>query len=138
MRFEGRARVRAQLDVAPLVDVVFLLLIFFLLTSTYIKPRAIGVSLPTSSTAQASIAPVVTVVLRADGSIEVDGASLSISQLADAVASRIGQDRERTVVLEADRTARVQEMIEVVDAIRAGGAAELAISALQDPRHQAR
>ena len=51
MEFEGRARIRTQLDVTPLIDVVFLLLIFFLLTSTYITRESIELSLPASDTA---------------------------------------------------------------------------------------
>ena len=60
MEFEGRARIRTQLDVTPLIDVVFLLLIFFLLTSTYITRESIELNLPSSDTAVArDDAPVV-------------------------------------------------------------------------------
>jgi len=130
MRFEGRARVRAQLDVTPLVDVVFLLLIFFLLTSTYLKPEAIDVDLPNSSTAKTTADEMLRVVLREDGAVEVAGVTVAVEKVDDVVSAALRADAERAVSLEADRSARVQDMIAVIDAIRAGGAKELAIRAL--------
>ena len=50
MDFSGRQRTKQELNVAPLIDVVFLLLIFFMLASTFIKPEAIDLMLEGSST----------------------------------------------------------------------------------------
>ncbi len=67
MEFEGRSRIHAHLDIAPLIDIVFLLLVFFMLTSTFMVPEAIELELPESSSASARETTPITVVLDRTG-----------------------------------------------------------------------
>jgi biopolymer transport protein ExbD len=128
MEFEGRARIRTQLDVTPLIDVVFLLLIFFLLTSTFITPEAIELSLPTSGTGTPSRTLPVVVSLDRYDELRVGERQVTLQQL-EAVLSQSLSNRERkAVTLKADSTAELQRLLQVMDRIRAAGAAELSLA----------
>ena len=128
MEFEGRARIRTQLDVTPLIDVVFLLLIFFLLTSTFITPEAIELSLPTSGTGSPKWTVPVVVSLDRYDELRVGEREVTLEQL-EAVLSRSLSNRERkAVTLKADSTAELQRLLQVMDRIRAAGASELSLA----------
>lgn len=127
MRFEGRARVSARIDLAPLIDVVFLLLIFFLLTSSFVSRRALELDLPGSTTAvSVPNAPVVVSVL-ADGGIRIDGDAVAEAALAAAVAERIADDPLQQIAVAADRRVSAQRLITVLDSVRAGGAQSVSL-----------
>jgi len=128
LEFEGRARIRDELSMAPLIDVVFLLLVFFLLTSTFTVPEAIDLTLPDSSTAQVSPPESLVISLLADGRIEVDGVALPLADLSAAVRQARESAPGMPVRLAADAAVEVQAMIAVMDALRTGGATDVAIA----------
>lgn len=125
MEFEGRRRIAAHLNVAPLVDVVFLLLIFFLLTSTYIAPQTIDLVLPTSASASATSQGPVTVVLDSNGMISVDDRRVSSDALQEAVAQALAAAETDAVTFKTDGGVSVQAMLDVLDRVRLGGGREL-------------
>ena len=128
MEFEGRARTRAELSMAPLIDVVFLLLIFFLLTSTFTVPEAIDLTLPDSSTAEAALPDALVVSLFEDGRIDLDGVAVSLAGLPAAIERARETGPDRPVRLAADASVAVQAMIEVMDALRIAGATDVSIA----------
>ena len=77
MEFEGRSKISLNLNLAPLIDVVLLLLIFFMLTSSYIVAEAIDLELPKSDTARPVDEADIVVTLHEDGSILVSGQPVS-------------------------------------------------------------
>ena len=113
---------------APLIDVVFLLLVFFLLTSTFQTPEAIDLTLPDSSTASPTEPDALVVSLVEDGRIELDGAGVSLEDLPAALSSARRQDPARDVRLAADAAVEVRAMIAVMDAMREAGATDVAIA----------
>ncbi len=129
MQFDGRARVSSRIDMAPLVDVVFLLLIFFLLTSSFVTPRAIGLDLPGSSTARAVAESPITVSLLADGSVRVGGIAVSAGGLSSAIAARITESSSKEVAVQADEHVDVAQLLSVLDAVREGGGESVALMA---------
>ena len=73
MEFEGRSRISMQLNMMPLIDVVLLLLIFFMLTSTYLVAEAIDLELPFSDRARPVEEQDIVVTMALDGSLKVSG-----------------------------------------------------------------
>jgi biopolymer transport protein ExbD len=128
MEFEGRTRIATRLDMTPLIDVVFLLLIFFLLTSSYVVPQAIGLKLPRSRTAEPTAPSPVVVVLRADGRVVLDGRPLSLEALTAALRAAIAVAPDRAVSLESDADVSVQRLLSAVDAIRDAGGRSLSLA----------
>lgn len=118
-----RRRPTAELDMAPLMDVVFLLLLFFMLTSTFIEHRSIELRLPTSATAAGEAERALPrVQLLADGTLAIDGNIVSADQLKQQVRSQLSGRPEKELVLEADLRCSVQQMVRAMDRLRTAGA----------------
>lgn len=131
MEFAESDRPHPELNVAPLIDVVFLLLIFFMLASTFIEPEAVDLVVP-GSNAAAAAAPAadepLTVQVTAQGAIRLNGLRLALNQLRAEVAARLEGDRRRPVTVRADAKVRVQLLVRVMDRIRAAGASNLRLA----------
>ncbi|VAX27875.1 Biopolymer transport protein ExbD/TolR [hydrothermal vent metagenome] len=127
MVFEGRSRIRTQLDMAPLIDVVFLLLIFFMLTSTFFVPEAIDLSLPQSKSAVVSDSPSITLTLDHLGVLNLNGDRVALKDLRVALAPLLKTDGSLAVALKSDARTAVQQLIEVMDEVRAAGGNNIAL-----------
>ena len=97
-------------------DLVFLLLIFFMLTSTLVAPNAINLMLPSSSS-KTMAKQTVTVYVNEQFQYFVDDTPADETQLTDLINSRIGNDSQATVVLRSDKTVPVQYVVNVIDAV---------------------
>jgi len=134
MEFEGRARINMQLNMAPLIDVVLLLLIFFMLTSTYLVAEAIDLELPFSDTARPVEEQDVVVVLSLDGTITVNGEEVERNALVDRLDALIVNPEIQTITLKTEAAESVEDMIGVMDDIReAGGERVLIATQSTDP-----
>ena len=128
MDFEGRARIHSHLDIAPLIDIVFLLLVFFMLTSTFLVPEAVELQLPESETAEATDTPAVTVTLDAQGNIRLNGEPITLDGLRPAIAPLLAEQEATPVTLKSDASTRVQLLLKVMDEIRAAGGSNIALA----------
>ncbi len=131
MDFEGRARIRSHLDIAPLIDIVFLLLVFFMLTSTFMVPEAIELELPASSSATVTDSTPITVSLDQAGQLTLNGERIELAQLRAAVAVLLEADADAAITLKSDARTEVQQLLAVMDEIRAAGGTEVALATLQ-------
>ncbi|MFN2428233.1 MAG: ExbD/TolR family protein, partial [Candidatus Binatia bacterium] len=111
---------------APLIDVVFLLLLFFMVTSSFEHPEAIELDLPQSRTAVTDEDRAINVAVDAAGNAHLDGQPIALADLESAVAQRIGEDPDAVVAVRTASGALVQRMVEVLDAVRAGGGKRIA------------
>ena len=131
----GSGRTRrslAEINVTPLVDVVFLLLVFFLLTSTYVTQESVELSLPSSDSAAVRDQAPVTVSLDADWALYLDGRAVDASEFEAVLSASLTERDTEAVTLKADRSVQLQSLLRIMDRIRAAGAAELALAT--DPR----
>ncbi len=131
MDFEGRARVHSHLDIAPLIDIVFLLLVFFMLTSTFLVPEAIELELPESRSAQAVEDVTLTVALDQAGEVYLNGEAVGLDGLGAALTPLLEKDPDTPVILKSDARSAVQQLLEVMDAIRAAGGTNIALATLR-------
>ena len=97
-------------------DLVFLLLIFFMLTSTLVAPNAIKLMLP-SSNSKTMAKQTVTVYVNEQFQYFVDDTPADETQLTDLINSKIGNDSQATVVLRSDKSVPVQYIVNVIDAV---------------------
>lgn len=130
------------IDITPLVDVVFLLLIFFMVTTTFDRSAELSVELPEASTEQPEPNPAqVDVTIDAHGQIYVDGRALVNAQvetvrkaLAEAAAESTGEPPP--IVLSADRKTPHESVVTVMDAARQAGLVRLSFAARQPAASQ--
>ena len=130
MRFQTRKIDDVQLDMTPLVDVVFLLLIFFMLSTSLSVNPGIKIDLPKSSAEQVKKKKTtLRVAIEAGGRIFLEGKKLSLDQLRDkfaAVGKSSGDDA--LVVIEADKKVYHGLVVKVMDAAKTSGLNKLAIA----------
>ena len=116
MAIEMRNKRDTQFSMASMSDLVFLLLIFFMLTSTLVAPNAIKLLLPNSSS-KTMATQNITVYINKARNIYVEERRVEASNLENVLYSNIRNDAEASVVLRADKTAPVQDIVVVIDAV---------------------
>lgn len=121
-----KKRPKAELDIAPMIDVVFLLLMFFMLTSTFIEQRAIELLLPNSEAAHMETEQqFLRVQLLVDGSFALDDVPQTNALVVEAVQTYLATQNSVTILLEADLRCSVQQMVDAMDILSAAGATQV-------------
>lgn len=128
-RRERRSRGIMALEVTPLVDIVFLLLIFFLLTATYVKNPNLDINLPKASINQVtSHKRDITIAIRKDGELRYENQEVAPEKLEGILRAEFAEDQESIVVIRADEGTRHGRVVEVMDLAKRVGFAKLAIA----------
>ncbi len=109
-----RHRRSGQMSLTPLVDVVFILLIFFMLQTNFLRPRAIEFSHSAGSSDASTDLALIGVEMHANGSIWLNGGASSMAELR-AYASRIQEVEKTRVLLAVDHDVILQDAVEVMD-----------------------
>ncbi len=127
MEFERRRRRNGRVDLAPLVDIVFNLLLFFLITYSISLDPAIRVRLPESTTAESRADDPLTISLTREGALFLDDRPVALEELSAAVQAGLGMLPERSVRIRADREAAVGLLVQVIDRVRTAGCAAFSV-----------
>lgn len=109
---------------APLIDVVFLLLVFFMLTSSF-APPALPLVLPNAAASNEPPRPAPVISIDAAGTIALDGETVSREQLKDALQARFAMDERRSVNFRGDRTVDYGEILDLMSRARSAGAGQI-------------
>jgi len=116
------------LDMTSLIDVVFLLLIFFMVTTTFASRSGIGVKLPESKAKERPPSHVVELTLTAKGALFLDKGRVAPGGLAAALAAAAKSHAGEVVVIRADAAVHHGRVVQAMDAARAAGFHKLAIA----------
>lgn len=128
MDSERRRRTGAILNLTPLIDIVFLLLVFFMLTSHFIEDQSIDINLPQArSGSDAHMDEFVEVIVDPQGALLVNGRSVQLERLEETLKGAFHAPGVRFVRLRGDHEARLGVVISVIDAARSAGAESLDI-----------
>ncbi|PMR68704.1 ExbD/TolR family protein [Halomonas heilongjiangensis] len=119
MRFPRTRRDPVEVNLTPLIDVVFLLLIFFMVSTTFETRQALELELPESVSGVAAEVSPVTLVVTAAGDYRLGDRELSAAGLGEALAGEAEQARRHGLVLEADGRASHASVVRALD--QAGG-----------------
>ncbi|UCH15050.1 MAG: biopolymer transporter ExbD [Bacteroidales bacterium] len=114
MDLRSRSKVSVAFSMAGMTDIVFLLLIFFMLTSTLIVDNALKLSLP-QSTNQVSEKPVITVSITKDLEFYVEKTRVSVNELESVLKQRLDFRIEPTISLYADRAVPLEQVVKVMN-----------------------
>lgn len=118
----------ALVDIAPLIDIVFILLIFFLVTATFVRDTGVRVTRPQAMMSQPVEQTALRVSITASGDIYAEGRSISLEELTNKVTEFINQNRQKSVIVIPDESVSSGRLVEVMDAARMGGAEEVAVA----------
>ena len=128
MQFRRQTTPRVGIDIAPLVDVVFLLVIFFAASTTFLETSGLQLELPESSATASREAEELTVYLGADGSLAFEEDTLTREELAARLRTELEARERKIVVLRADTTTEHGEVVEIMDLIREAGAEGMTVA----------
>ena len=116
MAIKTRNKIGVSFNTSSMSDLVFLLLIFFMLTSTLVAPNAIKLLLPSSSS-KTMAKQTVTVYINDLYQYYVEEVPVTDDELASSISARIGGESEATIVLRSDKSVPVQYVVNVIDAV---------------------
>jgi biopolymer transport protein ExbD len=108
-------------DLMPLIDMVFILLIFFLLTSSALQP-SVDVELPETTEGTPSELPTLVVTIEHEGTLLIDGQSVSKDRFLPALESRFREQPGTALSIQADRRVAFGEVVRIMDLCKAAGA----------------
>lgn len=117
------------IDLAPMLDFVMNLLIFFIITAAFVSESGIRVNRPTAQTATKEDKANVFVAVNAQGEVWVDRQHVDIRSLRANIQRLKSQHPRMTVVIQADKDARAGLMVEAMDQVRLAGVKDVAIAA---------
>jgi len=131
MQFRARKdkRGKSEVNLTPLVDIVFILLIFFLITSTFVQNPGIEVELPKASAAATDVqSDSIIMAITKDGLVIHEGKIMSAEELRKRLSQYHKDEPEKLVVIQADSTAHHGKVVEVMDIAQGAGFHRLAIA----------
>jgi biopolymer transport protein ExbD len=124
--FEAR---KARIEIIPMIDIMFFLLVFFIMITLHMIPNAgLRTQLPSSASTQALPPAKVMVTLGDDGAISIDGKLLSATELTAMLRAR-PDIAHTSVTIMGSKVAQIQTLVTVMDACRAAGVQQIALAA---------
>lgn len=139
MQFRRTRRDDARIEITPLVDMVFLLLIFFMLSTTFIVSPGIKVNLPQSSAEKVTQEKKeVQVVITEDNKVFVESMLIDMGELKQRLVGAARQDPQTLVIIKADAKALHGKVVEVMDLAKESGLNRMAIATQPKEKENAR
>ncbi|MBI4335802.1 MAG: biopolymer transporter ExbD [Candidatus Omnitrophica bacterium] len=131
MKFKRHVELeKGQLDIAPLIDIVFQLLIFFMLTSSFIFQPGIKVNLPKAVTSEVIHEKNLIILVTANNYIYLNDRIITMSELASRL--RIASKENKPLLIKADRRASLGKVVEVWDLCRDEGISQISVATSQE------
>jgi biopolymer transport protein ExbD len=128
MQFSKNQQKKVTLNITSLMDIMFILIIFFTVTSTFLEQPGIELKLPEAESSETHTAEKVIVFVDAQGEIYINKNKIQLEALAETVAELLQAQTEKMVVLRADEKATHGTIIRVMDLLRKKGIYKIIIS----------
>ena len=119
---------QAEIQMTPLIDMVFILLIFFVVTTSFVSETGLDIQRPQSSSSETLPRESIRIAVSADGRITVDGQRVGLLSVRSFLEKRLRMQPGLAVVLVADKTISVDRVVRVMDEVRAAGISEVALA----------
>lgn len=122
-------RTTLELNMAPLIDMVFILLIFFMVTTSFVKETGIDISRPTAATAVAKNKATILVGIDAGNHVYIDQQEIDVRAVRTNVERTLAENPGGVVVVVADKASSTGTAIQVMDGCRMAGAMNVSLAA---------
>lgn len=117
-----------ELNLTPLIDVVLLLLIFFMVSTTFVKDMKIDLERPSAASATRASSKSLRINIDAAANVFVNGTPVRPWMVQTRVRDFLQSSEEKSVLVITDRRVAAERLVEIVDQCRLGGAAEVAVA----------
>ncbi|MCG8431663.1 MAG: biopolymer transporter ExbD [Candidatus Omnitrophica bacterium] len=133
MKFKGRLELEHGLkpiDIAPLIDIMFQLLIFFMLTSSFIMQPGIRVTLPRAATSEVIRSESIEILITGESVVYANGAVVTMKEIKKLLAA--AGARKQAVLIKSDKQAHLGKVVEIWDIARDSGITHINIATNHD------
>lgn len=127
------AQEEASIDMTPMLDVVFIMLIFFIVSTTFVRDEGVEIDRPGATSGQAQSGQALTVSIDKTGSVWLLKESMKIAAFKDKLMLELAREQRQSVLIKADKEAATGVLIQVLDIVKASGVAQVAV-ATQDSK----
>ena len=115
-------------NITPMLDVVFILLIFFIVTANFIKEPGLEINRPDSETSEITENAAILIAIGAAGEIYMDGRRTDVRQVKANVIRLIAENPQGSVVIQADVKSTAEKIVAVMDEVREAGVVDISIA----------
>ena len=119
----------SEINITPMLDVVFIMLIFFIVTATFVKESGIDVNRPDAATAVKQEKANILIAISANNTIWLDRRQIDIRSVRPNIERLHAENPQGTVVIQADKESKTDTLIQVMDASRQAGVFNVSIAA---------
>ncbi len=119
----------SEINITPMLDVVFIMLIFFIVTASFVKEAGIDVNRPDAQTAQKKEKANILIAISANNEIWIDRRRVDPRAVRANIERLHAENPQGTVVIQADKEAKTETLIQVMDSARLAGVYDVAIAA---------
>ena len=120
---------KVELDLTPMLDVVFILLIFFIVTTSFVKESGLSVNRPSAVTAKKKERASILIAISKVGEIWLQKRRIDIRSVRANIERLHAESPEGSVVIQADRASKTGLLVQVMDQVRLAGVKNISISA---------
>jgi len=121
-----------NINMGPLVDMVFLLLIFFVVTTSFVKETGIDVHRSTAATAEMKERGNIMIGVSADGQIYMEGKRIDVRSVRALIERALAEDPDSGVVIVADKDSNTGTVVQAMDQCRLAGAKNVSLAAKRE------
>ena len=118
-----------DLNITPMLDIVFIILIFFVVSTSFVKESGVDVSRPDASTSERKQLGNIMIGITADDAVWIDRRQVDIRAVRANIERLHAENPEGAVVIQADRDARTGVLVQVIDQSRQAGVSDVSIAA---------
>lgn len=111
----------SDIDMTPMLDIVFIMLIFFIVTTSFVKESGIDVNRPNAQTAERKEQGHIIISIRSNGDIWIDKRQIDVRAVRANVARLHAENPLGSVIIAADKDAKTQALVQVMDQVRLAG-----------------
>lgn len=122
-----------EINMSPLIDCVFLLLIFFVVTAVFVEETGVEIQRPRAVAAQEMEPRSILLALTDDGRIFFGGREIGLHAVRGVVARQLREHEEAPVIIQADGDARTTPLVALIDECKLAGARHVSIAAAREP-----
>jgi biopolymer transport protein ExbD len=129
MRLRRREIKKARIEIIPMIDTIFFLLVFFMIsTLSMARYNGLPVNLPKAATGQQPPSESAAVTVGPDGKVSIDKQEVARERIAEILKARLAKNSELLVLINADEKVEHGLVVEIMDAARQAGVAKMAIA----------
>lgn len=127
-RFSNPSQETEEINLSPLIDMVFILLIFFIVTTVFVEETGIDVNKPEAASAVDLEKKSILIALTPKGEVVYGGRDIGVNGVRGLVQRLTREDPDMPVILQADQAVRTRRLVRVIDEAKLGGAQSVNIS----------